>query len=159
MPGGDETTNRTFYKTDEELLDAIDRLQPGMSEDRVFSALARRREDFTKLDRSEILKVLYGGSDAELESRFEEQESTNHLLQSLYGYRFTFKIVKREHGFTSPIRIRTDESGYNYTVNLIFRDGVLFEKPAISGGVVNNTRSGTLFDYLNPGLILNRTVE
>lgn len=159
VPGGDETTNKDFYKTDQELLDAISKLRPGMAEDEVFSVLEREESDFVKLDRSDIVKALFGGSDVELEQGLERQGPDNHLLQSLYGYRFSFKVVEREHGFSSPIRIRTHESGYSYTVYLIFKDGALYEKPIISGGVVNNTSSGTLFDYLTPSTVIKHSIE
>jgi hypothetical protein len=89
----------------------------------------------------------------------ETQQPSNHLLQSLYGYKFTFKVIEHTHGFSSPIRIRTNETGYSYIVYLIFRDNKLFERPVVSGGNVNNTSSGTLFDYLTPSTVMKHAVE
>jgi hypothetical protein len=161
VPGGNETTNQEFYETDDDLFLALNKLQPGMSEAQVFTVLDRKKEDFIKLDRYEILDVLYGGSDTELQQGVSEQNQQNHLLQSLYGYRFSFKKIETEHGLSSPIRMKTDEDGYNYTVSLIFRngyyeEGFLFEKPVIAGGKVHNSYSSTIFDYLNPGIVLDR---
>lgn len=156
VPGGDKTINKTFYKTDEDLLLALGKVDIGISEEEVFTTLDRKKEDFIKLDRYNILEVLYGGSDTELQQRVAGQNHQNHLLQSLYGYRFSFKSVETGHGLSSPIRLRTDEEGYDYTVSLIFRNGYLFEKPILSGGKVKSSYSSTIFDYLNPGIVLDR---
>jgi hypothetical protein len=40
-------------------------------------------------------------------------------------------------------------------VTLIFQDGKLFAKPILTGGVVNNVTSGTIFDFITPGTIIN----
>lgn len=154
VPGGDETINKTFYETDHDFLAAVQNLEPGMSEEQVSSILGREEDDFVKLNRSEIFDALYGGSDVELLNKFDGWDSANHFLQSFYGYRFSFKVVEQEHGFSSPIRIRTNESGYSYTASFIFQNGALYEKPILSGGVVNNTRSSTIFDYLSPRILL-----
>ena len=154
VPGGDDTINKHFYDTNDALLRALDRLKPGMSKERVFSALQRQENDFLELNRIEIIEALYGGSEVELNWDLRRQQPDGHLLQSLHGYKFMYKNVEREHGFTSPIRMKTYETGYSYTVYLIFKDNVLFEKPILSGGLINSTSSGRIFDYLNPGMIL-----
>jgi hypothetical protein len=159
VPGGDKTTNQDFYQTEEHFLKALDRLSRGMPERKVLNVLERKKGDFLKLDRSEIVEVLYGGSDVEMQHGIETKQPSNHLLQSLYGYKFTFKVIEHTHGFSSPIRIRTNETGYSYIVYLIFRDNKLFERPVVSGGNVNNTSSGTLFDYLTPSTVMKHAVE
>lgn len=159
VPGGDETTNRSFYETDHDFLKTLESLNPGMAETDVFVQLHRQRDDFIKLERSEIVQVLYGGSGMELKPHSLSPEPARHLLHSLYGYKFDFKVVERSHGFSSPIRIRTNEAGYNYTVYLIFQNGRLFEAPVLSGGHVNKTSSGTIFDYLTPSTLMRNTLE
>lgn len=157
VPGGTDTENLAFYKTKEDLLSKLTTLVPGMPESIVFERLERKPSDFTILKRDEVMTALLGTSNVEVRDSARQEDLSNTILQSLYGYRLNYSNVEREHGFTNPIRIRTDESGFNYTVILIFRQGRLFEKPILSGGVVNRNSSKTIFDYLNPGTLLSRT--
>ena len=62
VPGGDSTTNKDFYENELDLIDALERIQIGMSKNRVFSHLLRTEHDFQKMDRSEIIKAIYGGN-------------------------------------------------------------------------------------------------
>ena len=150
VPGGDDTTNEKYYKGEDDLIAALKRLQVGMSKDRAFSILMRKEDDFKKMDRSDILHALYGGSDVEL-----QQGINNHFLTSLSGYSFRFRVVESEHGFASPIRVRTREEGYDYTVSMIFQNDVLMEEPILSGGDINKTTSGTIFDFISPRFVLD----
>jgi len=87
----------------------------------------------------------------------EDDTSREDVLHALYGYRLNYKNVKRRHGFSSPIRVRTDEKGFSYAVTLIFYEGWLFEKPIVTGGVINESSSATIFDFLNLGTVVDRT--
>lgn len=152
LPGGKDTVNASFYKGGDELNQLCSELWPGMTRDQVFRTLGRAEQDFTRLDRKEIVGALFGGQDAILPGTPEEQVA---YLKSIMGYKLEYKIVKRRHGFTSPITIRTDTAGFDYSMTLLFRNGKLLEKPVVSGGLVDGKNSKTLFDYLNPGLILS----
>lgn len=154
LPGGTENINKNYYESDQQLQGWMDELQPGMSQAEVFSRLGRTRPDFTHLTRSEIVSVLFGGRDSGIPAIFRTDEDIQHFLASLDGYKFEYKSIKKKLGFTSPIRIQTDASGFSYTVNLIFRNGVLYEKPILTGGKIASSSSKTLFDYLSPGLVL-----
>ncbi len=159
VPGGNETVNESFYETKEDLLSRLQNITPGMTEPQVFTALNRTEQDFQRLTRQEVVTALLGTSNVEFKDGAEEQNYNQNLLQSLYGYRLSYQIVKRKHGFSSPIRIETDEEGFDYIITLVFRDGILFEKPILSGGIVNASSSKTFFDYLNPGTVLDRTAK
>lgn len=159
VPGGNETVNESFYETKDDLLSRLENITPGMTEEEVFTALNRRGGDFQRLTRQEVITALLGTSNVEFRDGAEEKNYNQYLLQSLYGFRLSYQIVKRKHGFSSPIRIRTDEKGFDYIVTLIFRDGILFEKPILSGGVINASKSKTVFDYINPGTVLDRTIQ
>lgn len=154
VPGGDDDENKAFYQSAEELKLRVDTLQPGMAKDLVFSILGRTENEFTRLDRPAITENLYGGNGAGFNGTLEQQEQARIFLQSLEGYRFHYKFIDRDLGFSSPIRVRRDESGYNYTLTLVFREGRLFDKPSLSGGTVTGGSSKTIFDYLTPGLLL-----
>lgn len=156
VPGGDDEENQSFYSSEQELQTLVSQLQPGMEKSLVFSMLRRQEHDFTKLDRPGIMESLYGGSGGGFSGTLQEREQARLFLQSLEGYRFSFKLVDRDLGFSSPIRIKTDSSGYNYTLTLIFRQGRLFDQPILSGGVVDGSTSKTFFDYLTPGLLISR---
>ena len=158
VPGGDSTTNKDFYENESDLTDALERIQIGMSKERVFSHLLRTEDDFQKMDRSEIIKVIYGGNNVTYGYGQNSYGITEEFLSSLSGYKFKFTVVKTNHGFSSPIRIRTTEYGYDYEVSLIFQHDVLIEEPIMSGGDVNNTNSGTIFDFISPGFVLDRTM-
>ncbi len=156
VPGGSDSINGSAFSSAGDFRARVDQLQPGMGESQVFANLGRNREDMTRLGRDEIVRVLYGGSAMQLLDNASEREDTRAFLGSLYGYRMSFRNTKKEHGFSSPIRVKTQESGYDYTVNLIFQNGILFEKPILAGGMVNDSSSRTLFDYLNPGIIVDQ---
>jgi hypothetical protein len=159
LPGGSEADNDSFYDSVKELQGWVNDLKPGMKKGEVFARLGRRQEEFERLTRSDIVGVLFGGKDAGIPTGFTPPGGENiaRFLNSLEGYRMVYKKVKRKHGFTSPIRVQTDEKGYSYEISLIFKDGRLYEKPFLTGGIVNGVSSKTLFDYLNPGLIMNAT--
>ncbi len=154
LPGSDETVNKSTYKTPDDLMDRLHGLRPGMRQADVFAALGRAEKDMDRLERHEILTSLYGSSSVEFRDGKIGQDEQSRFLQSLYGYRFNYKKVEKEHGFASLIRIRTDEDGYDYNVTLVFQNGVLFEVPIVTGGAVHKTSSKTIFDYLNPGHFL-----
>ncbi len=154
LPGSDETVNRSIYKTPDDLMDRLRGLRPGMPQADVFTVLGRQEKDMDRLERNEILISLYGSSSVEFRDGKIGQDEQSRFLQSLYGYRFNYKKVEKEHGFASLIRIRTDEDGYDYNVTLVFQNGVLFEAPIVTGGAVHKTSSKTIFDYLNPGNLL-----
>ena len=150
VPGGDDKINSEFYKSPEDLLQRVNQLRAGMSHAQVFHVLGRNAAELTKLSRAEITGALYGSNNTRFEGSLEEQEEGRKFLQSLYGYRLDYANVERDHGFSSPIRVRTQEHGFRYQVLFIFQNGILFDQPILSGGVVNDSSSKTLFDYLNP---------
>lgn len=156
VPGGDDEENQHFYKSEEELKTLVAQISSGMEKSLVFSILGRQEHDFIKLDRPGIMESLYGGSGGGFSGTLQEREQARLFLQSLEGYRFSFKFINRDLGFSSPIRIKTDQSGYDYTLTLIFREGRLFDQPILSGGVVDGSNSKTFFDYLSPGLLLSQ---
>lgn len=159
MPGGSDTINRSFYTTKDNLLEVISTLHAGMTEEEAFTALGHNKNELVQLERDQIITALYGSSTVEFQDGLPDHEDSRAFLQSLYGYKLNYKIVEREHGFSSPIRIRTDESGFDYIVTLVFREGVLYAEPILSGGLVNRSSSKTIFDYFNPGSIYDRVVQ
>lgn len=160
LPGGSEDVNAKFYESDAILKQWVADLQPGMTKAEVFARLGRTQSDFIKLNRGEIVGVLFGSKDMGVPYQQQaNDENIQTFLNSLEGYRLMFKSIKKRHGFRSPIRIQTDSKGFDYILNLVFRDGFLYEKPILLGGVVTGTNSKTLFDYLNPGTFLNQVIE
>jgi len=153
VPGGNDSTNEGFYKDPDDFKVRLSRLQIGMAEEEVFAQLGRYRTDFITLSRQEIVTALFGGGSLQVPGDPAAQNALLYNLQSLYGYKLEYKNVKRKLGFSSPIRVRTDESGFDYTAILIFQQGRLFEKPVISGGTVNDKSSKTVFDWLNPSML------
>lgn len=156
VPGGTEAMNEACFSSPADMESRLAKLAPGMPEDQVLAEVCRRKEGLLQLDRRDIRIALLGGENIPFPDAPTADEQD--LMRGLYGYKLNFKSIKRKHGFTSPIRIRTDETGFNYSVTLIFRDGRLFEKPILSGGVVKGSHSGTLFDFITPGAILDQAV-
>ena len=159
VPGGDDKVNSGFYSGSQDFLGRVNRLRPGMKQGEVFSILGRDAGEMTKLSRAEINAALYGGSSARFDGSLVEQEQARKFLQSLYGYRLEYAEVEREHGFSSPIRVRTEEEGFKYDVLLVFQSGRLFDKPILSGGAVADSSSKTLFDFLNPYSLFREQIE
>ncbi len=156
VPGGSESTNIGYYKTQGDFMSRLEMLEPGMGESEVLGLLGRSRADMRELSRGEVLAALYGSNTVQVMNSAQARDETDAYLRTLYGYRLEFKSTSRDIGFVNPIRVRTDEQGFAYAVNLIFRNGVLMEKPDLAGGVVHNSRSNTLFDYLTLGTVVNR---
>lgn len=154
VPGGTDNVNSSFYKTKGDFLSRLPDVAPGMSQEEALAKLGRKEGELVRLKRDEILTALLGTDNITLKDENIRQE----LLQTLYGYKLIYKKVERKHGFTSPIRVRTDEKGFDYTVILIFRDGSLFASPIVTGGVVNASSSKTFFDFLSPGIAVDRAV-
>jgi len=159
LPGGTETVNENLFDDIHTLKEWVDSLEPGMSKGEVFARLGRLERDFTRLDRSQIIGVIFGGEDAGIPAHFKTDEDILHYLESLEGYRVQYRRVKRKHGLASIIRLQTDESGYDYSLSLIFKNGVLYQKPFLAGGLVNDTETQTIFDYLSPGAIMDRAID
>jgi len=156
VPGGTDDINSKCFDGTSNMAGRVAEMPPGMAEGDVFANLCPTEQTLTKLDRREIRIALLGGDNVLFSGM--DTETDTALIRSLYGYRVTFKRIKSKHGFLSPIRIQTDEAGYNYTVTLIFRSGRLYEKPILSGGTVHNVSSGTIFDALTPGTLLEAVV-
>jgi hypothetical protein len=153
-PGGTETLNQTHFSSPADMKEKVALLVPGMPEEQALTTLGCRKEQLIQLDRNGIRRTLFGG-DGTLPGTPEQQMEIHTFLQHAYGYKLEYKDVRRKHGFTSPIRIQTDEKGFTYTITMVFHSGKLLEKPVLSGGIVNDTKSQTLFDFLNPGTALN----
>lgn len=154
VPGGGETINAAYYQSSDDFRTRVGLLNPGMGESQVMSILGRTRDDMTQLSRDEVVKALYGGATVQMLDTAHEREETRQFLESLYGYQLQYKDVTKHHGFVSPIRISTREEGFAYTLNLVFQNGILMERPVLAGGAVNDTSSRTVFDYINPGTVL-----
>lgn len=154
LPGGSDAVNKSYYDSNADLENWVNSLETGMTREETFARLGRAQKDFRRLARNEIVGVLFGGEDAGIPVHFYTDENILAFLDSLEGYRIEYKTVKRKHGFASPIRIQTDAKGFDYSLSLIFKDGKLYQKPHLTGGQVNNSSTKTLFDYLNPGLLL-----
>lgn len=153
-PGGTDTVNGKYFDSAADMKKKLELVQPGMAEEDVFKTLGCKREQLEKLDRNGIRRALFGG-DTALPGTPEQQLEITQFLQESYGYKLDYKDVKRKHAFTSPIRIRTDENGFQYTITMVFHHGRLIEAPVLSGGVVNDQSSETIFDFLNPGTAID----
>ena len=156
LPGGEETINESFYDSDISMKAKIGNLREGMPKRLVFQRLNRNEKDFLMLSRQEVVSALYGGQPM---MQMPSADGTLHdstFLQSLSGYQLIFKRVERKHGISSPIAMRTDEVGFSYSTILIFKDDKLFEKPVLSGGMIDSQATKTLFDYLSPGTVMGR---
>jgi hypothetical protein len=160
LPGGDERINEDFYESDEDMLEKLGQIKRGMTYAEVFEVLGHPQNELIILSRAEIIQALYGSSDIQVaHPSLEDMGNGTGFLQSLYGYKFNYRVIDKEHGLSSPIRLRTREHGYSYSVTLIFRGGRLFENPIVSGGVVEGSSSSTVFDYLNPGNVTSLVLQ
>jgi hypothetical protein len=155
VPGGDDKQNVGMFKSEDDLKIRVAQLTPGMQKDLVFALLGRDEHDFTRLDRPAISESLYGGGAAGFNGNLEEQERARQFLQTLEGYRLVYRYIDRDLGFSSPVRVQRIESGFNYTLTLIFHEGRLIDKPMLSGGVVSGSSSKTIFDYFSPAMLFN----
>lgn len=142
----------------------IAELQVGMTKSAVFAHLDRQEEHFILLSRSEVMSALNGGSRSNPNMHYASYGYGGYgygynyanNLQAFTGYKLIFKNVRRKHGLSSPIAMRTDESGFSYSAVFIFHNGYLYEKPVLSGGAVDASSTKTIFDYLSPESVIGR---
>jgi hypothetical protein len=156
VPGGSEAANDDCFSSIADMQYRLAEMMPGILEEQALKKLCRTKDGLQRLERRDIRLALMGGENIPFPNAYKIDGQDP--IPALYGYKLNFKSIKREHGFTSPIRIRTDEAGFNYSVTLIFKGGKLFEKPIVAGGVVNGSSSGTLFDFITPGTIINHAI-
>jgi hypothetical protein len=155
LPGGGDSVNAKYYQSPDDFKARVAQLQAGMNEQLVLDILGRQANEMTRLSRQEVVVTLLGPNTMQVLDDSREREETRRFLQSLYGYKLEYKDVDKHLGFASPIRMRTEETGFGYEVSLIFQNGVLVEKPEMTGGIVNESSSKTLFEYLNPGTMIS----
>jgi hypothetical protein len=155
VPGGSDDINKSCFTSVADMQARVLTMNPGEVEGQVFAELCAKRESMTRLERHDIRTALLGGPDV-LFTTTPGGDTDSQIIQSLYGYNLVYKQVKSVHGFVNPIRIRTDQTGFNYTITLIFREGKLYVKPILTGGPVKDVSSGTLFDFITPGTLLSR---
>lgn len=156
VPGGKNTINNAFYQSNVELKQKLSLLKPGMTTEEVFDHLGRTPDELIKLNRSQIIDALYGGSNSPYATGAAVNPYKAVSIKSLSAYELNYGIIKRKHGLKSPISIRTDEVGYDYSATIVFKDDALFEEPLVSGGLINNSSSTTVFDNLSPSMVMNR---
>ena len=156
VPGGTDTVNEAYYDGREDLLARLEQIRPGMQKDRVFEILGRKPDDLETLKRNEIITALLGTNNVEFKNSLDDPAGGHSLIHALYGYKLNYRVVEKEHGLSSPIRVRTDSSGFDYNVILVFYGRRLYERPILSGGIVNASNSKTIFDFLNPSHVLDR---
>lgn len=155
VPGADDQMNSKGDQSQQELINRIGGLQIGMSKDLVLNILHKNENDLVLLSRPEVITTLYGGNNSGFDGTYEQQEKVRAFLQTLCGYKLQYINTEKEHGFSSPFRMKTHESGYNYTLTMVFQNNLLFDKPVLSGGLVDETTSKTIFDYFNPGNLIS----
>lgn len=159
VPGGSDDVNKGCFASIPDMQSHILKLNPGMPEGEALAALCRKKQDFARLSRREVRIALLGGDNVSFSADDGEASGTDsEMIRSLYGYKIKFKNTRKKHGFSSPIRIQTNEVGYDYTITLVFKDGILFEKPILSGGLVNENTSDTIFDFITPGTVIDKAV-
>ena len=159
VPGGESEVNSTYYESEEDFLKRLDYIYAGMHRDKVFNVLERKEGDLDKMNRNDIVRSLYGTDYVQFQEGTPEHKAGSMFLQTLKGYRLHYKVTAREHGFSSPIRVNTEEQGYEYYLVLIFKDDRLYHEPILTGGVVHRKSSSTLFDGLNPGDLFDRALN
>jgi hypothetical protein len=156
VPGGSDEVNQRCFQSVADMQAHLLRLTPGMPEGEALAALCSKKEDFVRLGRREIRIALLGGDNVLFND--EDAEADSEIIRNLYGYKLAYKSTHRKHGFSSPIRIQTNETGYDYNISLIFKDGLLFEHPILSGGLVNDVSSRTIFDFITPGTVVDHVI-
>jgi len=153
VPGGSDLTNPASFTSQNDFKERVGRIKRGMTEAEVWGILGQNSGRLERLDRPAIMLALYGTSQPALSP---DAHDNGRFIASLSGYRVTYKEVEREHGLSSPIRLRTDAEGFLYTVTMIFWDGYLYEPPILAGGPVKESNSRTIFDALNPFNMIGR---
>lgn len=158
VPGGDDTVNIKYFASPDDMKARVEGLEPGMTEQQVFMQLGKGPEMLHRLSRPELVTALYGSNALQISADPYQQAALEAYLNRLNGYTLTYKDTSRSHGFVNPLRVRTDERGYEFDVPIIFLDGRLKEKPVLSGGPVHEAHSQTIFDILTPAKVIDRAI-
>ena len=155
VPGGDRQVNEHIFENKQDLMNRVGATQAGMSQPLVFSNFNVEEKDLIKISREEIMQSLFGDNRVPMsEIGTDSPVILRNFLRELYGYKLRYQNLERKHGIKDVIRYRTKEEGFDYEVTFIFHDGVLFEKPILTGGAVKNASSITIFDGIRYGTFI-----
>lgn len=155
VPGGDKEVNKALYQSRDQFLAKISQLHAGMHASIVLDVLGNSKDGLVLLSRAQVINELYGGNTMAIAQSFSDHNEYLSYVQRLSGYKLYFDASDKEHGFSSPIRLKTAKTGFRYVVTLIFEDDRLLEDPIVAGGKINESKSTTVFDVINPANILS----
>lgn len=131
-----ETTNSGAFNGSGDLEARLDTIEVGMSKDDVFNALGLPEQNMQRLNRSEIKAALYGSPDQELEGT---EEQVRQFFSDIDGYSFRYRDIDKDRSLTASFKVKTESEGTDIRVSLIFKQDKLYDKPDLSGGMVNDT--------------------
>jgi hypothetical protein len=131
-----ETTNSGAFNGSGDLETRLNTIQVGMSKDEVFSAIGLPEQRMQRLNRAEIKVALYGSPDQELEGT---EEQVRQFFSDIEGYSFRYRDIDKDRSLTASFKVKTESEGTDMRVSLVFKSGKLYDRPDITGGVVNDT--------------------
>jgi outer membrane protein assembly factor BamE (lipoprotein component of BamABCDE complex) len=115
----------------------------------VYSAFGIKSESDTlrQLTKEEVNRALYG--QPMLNINFEQREDAQKFANSLEGYAVTCRNIHsaRRFGFTHT---EVEKTGYEYTLQFIFREGKLYDPVSVPGAPVKTKDKDGYLNSLNP---------
>lgn len=121
----------------------------GTEKAKVYEAFGIKNETDTlrQLTKEEVNRALYG--QPMLNINFEQREDAQKFANSLEGYAVTCRNIHsaRKFGLTHT---QVEKTGYEYTLQFIFRDGKLYDPVGVPGAPVKSKDKDGYLNSLNP---------
>lgn len=131
-------SNADFFSGEEEIRSRISQLEVGMDKQEVFETLGVKAENLHSLDRKGIKIALYGSENQKIDG---SEEEVRKFLSDMEGYKLDYKSIDRDRSLSFSFRIKTESTGYDMSIYMVFKNGKLFDKPNVKGGLVNENES------------------
>jgi hypothetical protein len=139
-------TNTAYFESRDEFVDNISKLSVGMTKEEVLSILEMGEGNMKAMERKDIKIALYG-SDTQIIDGTESE--VRDFFSDLEGYQFDYESILKRRSLSGLLKVKTQSTGFDMSVTLIFKGDKLYENPIVSGGDVNNSEKDPLLKLDN----------
>jgi len=145
IPLSRKTTNASLFLGPEDLATRLSGLEPEMTEQESFAALALDPQLFRVLPSAQIQNIVYG--DFQVQGSPSELEAFRDRLAAYRGYELVYRSLKRS-GAVGLGAWNVDSEGFDQQLVLIFDEGLLFKAVIVGSAVVDDRDSTYIIEVL-----------
>lgn len=157
LPGGGDSTNKSFFKDEQALMSRVNTLTSALKNKQtltmknVLDVLGRDRLELGTMNRSAIRGALEGTGSSPVP--LSNTTLTEKELACKEGLSFSYRSTSSAYAFNNPIKWQRAVKGFAYNVNMIFNNcnsgESTLETVIIDGGPVDEVHKKTVFDLFD----------